>query len=70
MTANTAGGFARRLEHFKYNNWQDNACAVMPTNGVCAPAANAGTAISILTPGYRSPNYNVGLIGAALKVKW
>ena len=52
------------LEH----NWQDNACTPILTNGLCA--GSAGTAISILTPGYVSPNYNVGAVMASLKVKW
>ena len=37
------------------------------------PAAAAGYArntIAILTPGYLSPNYNVGTVMAMLKVKW
>ena len=64
MTFSVGGMYAMFVEH----NWQDNACTPILTNGLCA--GPSGTAISILTPGYVSPNYNVGAVMASLKVKW
>jgi hypothetical protein len=64
MELSVAGTYAMFLEH----NWQDNACTPILTNGLCA--GRPGTAISILTPGYVSPNFNVGAVMASLKIKW
>jgi MtrB/PioB family decaheme-associated outer membrane protein len=64
MEFSVAGTYAMFLDH----NWQDNACTPMLSNGLCAGPAK--TTISILTPGYVSPNYNVGAVMASLKVKW
>ena len=64
MTFSVGGTYAMFLEH----NWRDNACTPILTNGLCA--GPTGTAISILTPGYVSPNYNVGAVMASLKVTW
>lgn len=46
---------------FHNHDWNDLAAPVQATT-------NAGTAISILTPGYRSPNYNVSTIGTVVRV--
>ncbi len=64
MTLSVGGTYAMFVEH----NWQDNACTPMLTTGLCS--GPSGTSISILTPGYVSPNYNVGAVMASLKVKW
>ena len=46
---------------FHNNDWNDLTAPVQAST-------NTGTAISILTPGYSSPNYSVSTIGAVLKV--
>jgi hypothetical protein len=46
---------------FHNNDWNNLTAPVQPTT-------NTGTAISILTPGYASPNYNVSTIGATFRV--
>lgn len=46
---------------FHNNDWNDFTSPVQPTT-------NTGTAISILTPGYPPPSYNVWMIGTAMKV--
>jgi MtrB/PioB family decaheme-associated outer membrane protein len=52
-------------------DWRDLTGAVVPdcpAGGGCT-AAQQNT-VAILTPGYASPNYNVGAVMAMLKVKW
>jgi MtrB/PioB family decaheme-associated outer membrane protein len=52
-------------------DWRDLTSAVVPdcpAGGGCT-AAQQNT-VAILTPGYSSPNYNVGAVMAMLKVKW
>jgi MtrB/PioB family decaheme-associated outer membrane protein len=51
---------------FYDKDWRDETCAVVSITGGC----DAGKTISILTPGYASPNYNVGAVMAMLKIKW
>jgi hypothetical protein len=46
---------------FHNNDWSDLAVPVVPTT-------NTGTAISILSAGYSSPNYSVSTVGAVFKV--
>jgi Putative outer membrane beta-barrel porin, MtrB/PioB len=46
--------------YYHDNNWNDTANAIQ----------GAGTtAISILTPGYSSPNYSVGMLMAGIRIK-
>ncbi|MFZ1962654.1 MAG: MtrB/PioB family outer membrane beta-barrel protein [Roseiarcus sp.] len=68
LTDNVELGLGAGWAMFHMNNWQDSNCAVMLSTGVCG----AGSAISAtnLTPGYLSPNYNVGMVMAMLKIKW
>jgi len=69
LTDNVELSLAGMYSMFYDKDWRDLSCAVEPTNGVCT-GPGAGTTISILTPGYASPNYNVGAVMAMLKVKW
>jgi hypothetical protein len=46
---------------FHNNDWNDLTPAIQPTT-------NTGTAISILTPGYAPPKYNVTTVGVVIKV--
>lgn len=55
--------FGYSFNFFKNNDWNDNSLPVQTTT-------NTGTAISILTPGYSSPNYRVSTIGVGIKIKW
>ena len=64
MEFSVAGMYSMFVEH----NWQDNACTPILTTGLCS--GPPGTSISILTPGYVSPNFNVAGVMASLKVKW
>ncbi len=73
ITANTEFSLAAEYSLFDGSYYQDTTPAVVPdclvgTGKVCT-AAQFST-VSILTPGYLSPNYNVGVIMASLKVKW
>lgn len=47
---------------FHNNDWNDRTPPVQATT-------NTGTAISILNPGYSSPNYNVMVIGTVVKMR-
>jgi Putative outer membrane beta-barrel porin, MtrB/PioB len=49
-----------RYSMFHNNDWNDLTAPVQAST-------NTGTVISILTPGYSSPNYNVSTIGMAVK---
>jgi hypothetical protein len=46
---------------FHNNDWNNLTAPVQAST-------NTGTTISILTPGYASPNYNVSTIGAVFKM--
>ncbi len=54
---------AYMFDMFKSNDWNDVPPAVQPTTA-------GGNTISILTPGYASPNYNVSTFMAGFKVKF
>ncbi len=69
LTENVELSVGGMYSMFLDKDWRDLSCAVEPTNGICT-GPGAGTSISILTPGYSSPNYNVGAVMAMLKVKW
>jgi len=56
------GSLLYQFSMFHNNDWNDQTPAIQPTT-------NTGTAISILTPGYAAPNYNVSTIGAVFRVK-
>jgi len=55
--------FGYSFNYFKNDDWNDYSLPVQATT-------NTGTAISILTPGYASPNYHVSTIGVGIKIKW
>jgi hypothetical protein len=67
LTDNVELGLGAGWAMFHMNNWQDTSCAVMLATGTCGAG---GGALGLLTPGYLSPNYNVGTVMAMLKVKW
>jgi MtrB/PioB family decaheme-associated outer membrane protein len=68
LTENVELGLGAGWSMFQIKNWNDTSCAVMLANGTCG--AGSGSAAANLTPGYLSPNYNVGAVMAMLKVKW
>ena len=71
LTENMELSLGGMYSMFSSKDWRDLTGAVVPdcpAGGGCTPAQQ-GT-IAILTPGYSSPNYNVGAVMAALKVKW
>jgi hypothetical protein len=74
LTDNVELGLGAGWSMFQIKNWQDTSCAVMGTGpttpGVCGAGSATPGALALLTPGYLSPNYNVGLVMASLKVKW
>ena len=65
---------------FRSSNWNDQQPAVeakCTSNGSnncvstgTTSTANNANSINILTPGYSSPDYNVGVVMASVKVKW
>jgi hypothetical protein len=65
---------------FRSSNWNDQQPAVEAkcTSNAVNTCASVGTttttnnanSINILNPGYSSPNWNVGLVMASLKIKW
>jgi hypothetical protein len=61
LTTNVECSLMYEFSMFHNNDWNDLTAPVQATT-------NTGTAISILTPGYSSPNYNVSTIGVVLKV--
>ena len=70
LTDNVELGLGAGWAMFHMNNWQDTSCAVMLATGTCGAGNTTGGALGLLTPGYLSPNYNVGTVMAMLKVKW
>jgi MtrB/PioB family decaheme-associated outer membrane protein len=66
LTENVELSLGGLYSMFYDKDWRDETCAVVSTTGGCG----TGAKISILTPGYASPNYNVGAVMAMLKVKW
>ncbi len=66
LTENVELSLGGMYSMFYDKDWRDETCAVVSTAGGC----DSGKAISILTPGYASPNYNVGAVMAMLKIKW
>jgi hypothetical protein len=52
-----------RFSKFHNNDWNDLAAPVQATT-------DTGTTISILTPGYPPPRYNVSIFGTALRVRF
>jgi hypothetical protein len=62
LTDKIQGSLLYDLSMFKNNDWDDLTPAVQPTT-------NTGTAISILTPGYAAPKYNVSSVGLVVKVQ-
>lgn len=55
-------GVIYQYSRFHNNDWDFLTAPVQPST-------NTGTAISILTPGYRPPEYNVSTIGTVVRVK-
>ena len=68
LTENVELGLGAGWSMFEVKNWNDTSCAVMLANGTCG--AGSASAAANLTPGYLSPNYNVGAVMAMMKVKW
>jgi MtrB/PioB family decaheme-associated outer membrane protein len=68
LTENVELGLGAGWSMFEMKNWNDTSCAVMLSTGVCG--AGSATAANALSPGYLSPNYNVGMVMASMKVKW
>ena len=62
FTDNIEGSLLYEFSMFHNNDWNNLTPAVQPST-------NTGTTISILTPGYGAPNYNVSTIGAVFRVK-
>ena len=52
-----------RFSRFHNNDWNDFAAPVQPT-------LDGGTTISILTPGYPPPRYNVSVLGTAFRLRF
>lgn len=61
LADNIQGSLMYDLSMFKNNDWNDLTPAIQPTT-------NTGTAISILTPGYAAPKYNVSTVGVVIKM--
>ena len=61
LTSRIEWSLMYQFSMFHNNDW-DNLNAPIQTS------TNSGTGISILTPGYSSPNYNVSTIGTVIKV--
>lgn len=55
--------FGYSFNFFENNDWNDFSNPVQTTT-------NTGSAISILTPGYATPNYRVSTIGVGIKIRW
>ena len=70
LTDNVELGLGAGWSMFLIKNWNDTSCAVMLANGTCGAGNSTPGALGLLTPGYLSPNYNVGTVMAMLKVKW
>jgi hypothetical protein len=80
LSANVELGLGVGWSMFHSNNWNDQQPAVEAkcTSNATNTCASSGTttttnnanSINILTPGYSSPNWNVGVVMATLKVKW
>jgi len=71
ITANTAFSLAAEYSMFDSRYYHDTTPAVVPDclpTGGCTAAQKA--TVAILTPGYLSPSYNVGVVMASLKIKW
>jgi hypothetical protein len=61
LSDNVQGSLLYGYSMFHNNDWNDLTPAIQPTT-------NTGTAISILTPGYPAPKYNVTTVGVVIKV--
>jgi hypothetical protein len=61
FTDKIEGSLMYEFSMFHNNDWSNLTAPVQAST-------NTGTAISILTPGYSSPNYNVSTIGAVFRV--
>jgi hypothetical protein len=61
LTPKIACSLMYEFSMFHNNDWSELAAPVVPTT-------NTGTAISILSAGYSSPNYSVSTVGAVMKV--
>jgi hypothetical protein len=81
VTDNMELGLGVGWSMFHSNNWNDQQpaveakCTSNSSGNVCNTTSagvttNNANAIAILTPGYSSPNWNVGLVMASLKIKW
>jgi hypothetical protein len=80
VTDNIELGLGVGWSMFRSNNWNDQQPAVEAkctsnSSNTCASSGtttttNNANSINILTPGYSSPNWNVGMVMASLKVKW
>lgn len=62
LTDNVDWSLMYQFSMFHNNDWDDLAAPVQATT-------NTSTKISILTPGYASPNYNVSTIGIFVRVR-
>jgi MtrB/PioB family decaheme-associated outer membrane protein len=63
LTSNMELSLVYAYNMFRNNDWNDLAPAVQPTT-------NGGSAISVLTPGYSSPNYDVSTFMAGVKIRF
>ena len=63
IASNVEWAVMYRYSKFHNNDWNDFAAPVQPTR-------DGGTTISILTPGYPPPRYNVSVIGTAVRVRF
>ena len=80
LTENIELGLGVGWSMFRSSNWNDQQPAVEAkcTNNATNNCVSSGTttttnnanSINILTPGYSSPNWNVGMVMASIKVKW
>jgi MtrB/PioB family decaheme-associated outer membrane protein len=62
FTSEIEGSLMYAYSMFHNNDWNDLAAPVQATT-------NTGTTISILTPGYAAPKYNVSTIGVAFRIR-
>ncbi len=78
LTDNIELGLGVGWSMFRSDNDQQPAVEAKCTSNATNTCASSGTttttnnanSINILTPGYSSPNWNVGMVMASIKVKW
>jgi MtrB/PioB family decaheme-associated outer membrane protein len=63
LTSNMELSLVYAYNMFRNNDWNELAAPVQPTT-------NTGNAISVLTPGYGSPNYDVSTFMAGVKIRF